>query len=498
MKTRQHHLLRHLALAAAATLAVNAASAATVKVVSRDPAGVGFNDTTPVAPVGGNPGTTLGEQRMNAYLYVAGIWGKALTSSQEITISAGWEALTCDASSAVLGSAGAWNFWHDAPGLQPGIWYQQALANKLAGTNLSAGTPDDGTGYGNVDIKSQFNINLGQSTCLSGSPFYLGLDGKPPGSQVNFVEVLLHEVGHGLGFALGLTSTASGLRVNADFTAYVPDGLPMVWEQYMLDNTTGKTWLAMTPAERVASTLNDGNLAWTGPNAVAGAKAMLLRAPTLSVVTPVPGVAGNYNYGTATFGAPAYQFGTMGAMALPAVGNNEGCSPLGKEVAGKVAVIDRGTCTFSVKAANAQAGGAIGVIIANNFPAGTTRDKDPAPGMSGADPTVTIPVVSLSYPDGVKIKGAIPKAAAYGSRTTPGKVTGVLTIDASKPAAGADMAGRPLLYAPTTRAAGSSVSHWDTRATPNLLMEPFINSDLGTSLVVPKDLTIPLLKDIGW
>ena len=31
-----------------------------------DPAGVGFNDPTTVAPVGGNTGTTLGQQRMIA------------------------------------------------------------------------------------------------------------------------------------------------------------------------------------------------------------------------------------------------------------------------------------------------------------------------------------------------------------------------------------------------------------------------------------------------
>jgi hypothetical protein len=42
------------------------------------------------------------------------------------------------------------------------------------------------------------------------------------------------------------------------------------------------------------------------------------------------------------------------------------------------------------------------------------------------------------------------------------------------------------------------VSHWDITATPNLLMEPNINPDLGLILVTPKDLTVPLLKDIGW
>ena len=44
----------------------------------------------------------------------------------------------------------------------------------------------------------------------------------------------------------------------------------------------------------------------------------------------------------------------------------DGCEPLTNGVAGKIALIDRGTCTFKQKAVNAQAAGAIGVIIADN------------------------------------------------------------------------------------------------------------------------------------
>ena len=114
----------------------------------------------------------------------------------------------------MLGSAGAWNIWHDFPNGMPGTWYPQALANKLAGVNLSTGMPDDGTGYGNVDIKTQFNINLGNTGCLDGTPFYLGLDGNA-GAKVNFVETLLHELGHGLGFSVLTVNTSNGYRLNA-------------------------------------------------------------------------------------------------------------------------------------------------------------------------------------------------------------------------------------------------------------------------------------------
>ncbi len=58
-------------------------------------------------------------------------------------------------------------------------------------------------------------------------------------------------------------------------------------------------------------------------------------------------------------------------------------------MAGNIALIDRGTCTFAVKILNAQAAGAVGVIIANNQGGG-------APVLFGTEPTITIPSLSVS------------------------------------------------------------------------------------------------------
>lgn len=484
-------------LAASALFAAVAPAnaAAIIEIASRDPAGVGFNDPTPVAPVGGNTGTTLGQQRMNVYRYVADIWQAQLTSNVKITVSAGWEALTCTATSATLGSAGAWNIWHDFAGGVAGTWYPQALANKLAGVNLSADVPDDGSGYGTVDIKTQFNVNLGNANCLAGSPFYLGLDGNA-GTKVNFVETLLHELGHGLGFSVLSVQTSTGLRINAEGTAYTTTGLPSIWEGFMYDNTAGKTWLVMTPTERKASAINPLKLAWTGPNGVAGAAATLGAVPTIKVTTPAPGYAGFYDYGTAAFGPAIVTPSAFGVLAVVPADpvNGAGClafdAATAAAVRGKVAIIDRGTCGFIVKAKNAQNAGATGVIIANNA-AGA------APGLGGADPTIVIPTVSVSQADGVTLKAGVAASVKYGSRSQPGAMSGSFTLDTSR-RAGADAAGRPLLYTPNPLIGGSSVSHWDVSAFPNLLMEPNINADLTTTLVPPKDLTYPLLQDIGW
>src|SRR5712691_6915599 len=81
----------------------SAFGAATIVIQNNDPAGTGFNDPTPVAPVGGNPGTTLGQQRLNAFQLAANIWGATLVSNTTITVGADWQPLSCSSSSAVLG-----------------------------------------------------------------------------------------------------------------------------------------------------------------------------------------------------------------------------------------------------------------------------------------------------------------------------------------------------------------------------------------------------------
>ena len=63
-----------LTLASIAAWPASAQAAATITIVNGDPAGVGFNDPTAVAPVGGNAGATLGQQRLNAFQAAANRW----------------------------------------------------------------------------------------------------------------------------------------------------------------------------------------------------------------------------------------------------------------------------------------------------------------------------------------------------------------------------------------------------------------------------------------
>jgi hypothetical protein len=272
-------------------------------------------------------------------------------------------------------------------------------------------------------------------------------------------------------------------------------GLPSAWERYMYDNTAGKTWLNMTSDERKASAINPLGLAWNGPNVVAGAP-MLNHIPVVKTVSPAPGGSRTVDYAPSPFGPAIVNPGALGVLAVVAPQAGElgpGCDPFNAAnsaaVAGKAAIISRGACTFASKVKNAQNAGAIGVLLANNA-AGIL-----VPG--GADATVTIPSAGISQADGDALKAAVAAAVPYGSRGKAGSVTASWLGDPVR-IAGADAAGRPLLYTPSALAGGSSVSHWDISASPNLLMEPNITPDLGIVLAAPKDLTLPLLKDIGW
>jgi extracellular elastinolytic metalloproteinase len=104
--------------------------------------------------------------------------------------------------------------------------------------------------------------------------------------------------------------------------------------------------------------------------------------------------------GTADFGPALTTTGVSGAIAVAPSTNLEGCVAFATGFfTGKLAVIDRGTCSFTIKVKNAQVAGAKGVIIANHLAGG-----DAAGGMTGTDSTISIPSVFVGYTTGGAIK----------------------------------------------------------------------------------------------
>jgi len=468
-------------IAAAVLVAPNARAATSVVIINGNAAGVGFNDTTPVAPVGGNAGTTLGQQRLIAFQEAANRWGATLDSPEPIRIFATFEPLACTATQAVLGSAGARFIYSDfgSIGLYPGpvaaaTWHGGPLATKRAGFDPDP-TEGDGTSTPKVaDIRARFNSELGKPGCLTGIFWYLGLDGRH-GNDNDLVAVLLHEFGHGMGFQQ-FASVTTGQRI---------EEMNDVYNLHILDNTTGKYWFQMTDAERKASAINNGHVVFDGANVNAAVPGVLVGTPALFITSP-PAIAGTYAVGTASFGGRLTIPGISGVVvralddanaAGPSTG--DACSPILNDVAGKIALVDRGTCGFVVKVKNAQNAGATAVIVADNA-------AGPVAGMGGGDATITIASVRITLADGNTIKAQL----AAGPVTATVGLNGAVT-------AGIDN-HKALLYTPAAVSPGSTISHWDVSAYPNQLMEPFINGDLTHSVRPPEDLTLPLLYDIGW
>ncbi len=444
-------------------LIAGSAGAATITIINLDGAGEGFNDPTPAAPVGGNPGTTIGAQRLFVFNHAAGIWGGLLPSAVEIKVNARFDPQTCDASGAVLGSASAGSSHRNFVNAPfPNTWYQQSLANRLAGVDLNPAVND---------MNITFNSNLnGVAPCTF--RWYYGIDGNE-GTFIELLPVVLHELGHGLGFA---TITLAGVQMGT------PPG-PHAYDRHLYDLTQDQHWHEMaTDAQRGASAQNCQMLVWDGLCVTLAAPDRLGPKPLLRVSSP-PSIAGDYEVGLAQFGAPLTSSGVTGDVvlandgSLPPNSPNNGCEPFvnATAIAGKIAFVDRGACAFVIKVKNAQNAGAIGVIVADST-AGC-----PPLGMSGVDPTITIPAVRITIDDGVAIK------ANLGS--------GVLATLVSDPALDAGAReGKVLVYTPIPFAPGSSVSHWDTSAEPSLLMEPAITNTLSSDV----DLTLQQYQDMGW
>jgi hypothetical protein len=438
-----------------------ALASATITIVNADGAGEGFNDPTPATPIGGNPGTTIGAQRLFVFQYAAKVWGQLLKSNVTILVHANFDPQTCDSVSGVLGSAGPTTALANFSGaIFTNTWYHPALANKLAGTDLSPSTND---------INATFNSSVGGTNCLRPG-WYYGIDGNE-GSQIELLPVVLHELGHGLGFSTN-TNGQTGAQLGTP-----PPGFPSAFDHFLYSPSLNLHWNQMSNSQRASNSISCGDLTWDGPLTTNRAVQYLGPGPNLRVNTP-PAAAGNYEVGEADFGPPLDQTGVTGNVVIANDGvgvTSNACEPIINVVAGKIVIIDRGGCTFVTKVKNAQNAGAIGVVVADSV-AGC-----PPAGMGGSDPTITIPSVRVTQADGAKLKA---------------NVTGMNVTMSVDPTihAGTGAGGRVLMYAANPYQSGSNVSHWDVSATPNLLMEPIINSDLSQDV----DLTMQAFGDLGW
>ncbi len=136
--------------------------------------------------------------------------------------------------------------------------------------------------------------------------------------------------------------------------------------------------------------------------------------PSVTVNSP-PAIAGQKQAGSAAFGPQSFNLTNDIVLAndgVAAPSTSDGCCAApsfvcapnswanAAAIAGKIALVDRGTCGFEIKARNAQANGAVGVIVANNTAGIINMAGDALP-----DPT--IPSLSILQTDGNAIKGQL-------------------------------------------------------------------------------------------
>jgi len=223
-----------------------------------------------------------------AFQYAVDIWSGLITSDVPIIINATWEDLPGNA----LGSAGANGLYYNFGGAPANnVLYPSPLADKLAGSDLEPGE---------ADISANFD---------SGTNWYYGLDGNTPFAQFDLVSVVLHEIGHGLGFA----GTAF---VGTDLNGYILNGsLPHVYDGFVWTGGSIPVLDFGSGSQALGDALVSDDLFWAGAqgNAYSGAFSPKLYAPS------------SWNQGSSFshFDESTYPAGNEHSLMTPQIGNGE-------------------------------------------------------------------------------------------------------------------------------------------------------------------------------
>lgn len=212
----------------------------------------GFDDPSPVAPVSGNSGTTLGQQRQILFQAAAQVWADLIDSPVTIVIAAEFIDLECTANGAVLGAAGPAQFALNNSLMGGAVLYPSALEDALIGSDLDPGQPD---------IITQFNALLDAGNCGPFAGFYYGLDNNVGANQSALFSTVLHEIAHGLGFS-------SLIGADGDLPPDGPDDFPGVFDLLLFDVDDDQFLVSpqSSDQDRSESVLDDPNLVWDGAN----------------------------------------------------------------------------------------------------------------------------------------------------------------------------------------------------------------------------------------
>lgn len=272
----------------------------------------------------------------------------------------------------------------------------------VAGIAAGNGVKDDGTPFtGPYDATTPFSslrihpgvapkaqlyalrvFGCGGSTGLTVPAIEWAVDPNKDGNLSDHLDVINMSLGSSFGTLAATTAMATDKAAAAGVVVVASAG--NAGDTFFITGSPGSDDRVIS----TAATIDDGFV-----------------ATALRVNSP-PAIAGFFPNTIATFGGGVSPAGLTGRVVLaldPAdaagAATIDGCSPFtnAPAVAGNIALIERGTCTFVVKIKNAQNAGAVGVIVFSNSAA--------APGnMGGSDSSITIPAVMVSAADGQKFR----------------------------------------------------------------------------------------------
>ena len=201
-----------------------------------------------------------------AFQYAVDVWASLIRSPVTIRIDAtfadrgGWQDGYIN-----LGGArpGDWYTFSDSQ-----LWIAIALADKIAGRDL---------GSGDADIIVRFNSN-------DEVGWYFGTDGNTPSGEYDFVSVVLHEIGHGLGITstsriieTSFFSVEGALRSGPSHARF-----PEVYDDYVVNGAGTEITEFSDPSTALHEQFTGNSLFWNGSNgklAYNGARPKLF-APT--------------------------------------------------------------------------------------------------------------------------------------------------------------------------------------------------------------------------
>lgn len=160
-------------------------------------------------------GASWPQQAREAFEYALQIWETHIDSDIPIRIQANWTALGDN----TLGSAGPTLIVQPPTG-ELNTWYSVAQASAMTGVDYVQQSSD--TDY---DIVVNMNSSF--------DSWYYGTDADTPAGRIDFVTVVLHEIGHGLGF-LGSMSGDPNQQI-AEWGYGDPVVSPIIYDRFVMD-----------------------------------------------------------------------------------------------------------------------------------------------------------------------------------------------------------------------------------------------------------------------